>query len=100
MVRPSLHLEAHALVMAVDCKTGDVLWETPNPDDWDMTHNSLLPMTFAGQDYYVYCGGSTKAGGVVGVSAKDGTVLWQTDEWRVGARMSPCPFRWRKIACF
>ena len=30
-----------------------------------------------------YCGGSTDAGGVVGVSAKDGQVLWKTDEWKV-----------------
>jgi outer membrane protein assembly factor BamB len=71
------------LVMAVDCQTGTVLWKTPNPDQWDMTHNSLLPMTFAGQHFYVYCGGSTAAGGVVGVSAEDGSVLWRTDEWRL-----------------
>jgi len=71
------------LVMAVDCQTGQVLWETPNPDAWCMTHNSLLPMTFAGQDFYVYCGGVTAAGGVVGVSAEDGSVLWKTTEWCV-----------------
>ena len=71
------------LVMAVDCRTGEILWETPNPDAWDMTHNSLLPMTFAGQRFYVYCGGATRSGGVVGVSAEDGSVLWQTDQWRV-----------------
>ncbi|MCF7972692.1 MAG: PQQ-like beta-propeller repeat protein [Phycisphaerae bacterium] len=71
------------LIMAVDCGTGKVLWETPNPDHWDMTHNSLLPMTFAGKHFYVYCGGSTSAGGVVGVSAEDGSVLWRTDEWRL-----------------
>ncbi|MCP4454784.1 MAG: PQQ-binding-like beta-propeller repeat protein [Planctomycetes bacterium] len=71
------------LVMAVDCQTGKVLWETPNPDAWCMTHNSLLPMTLAGKDFYVYCGGSSNSGGVVGVSSEDGMVLWQTNEWRL-----------------
>jgi len=72
-----------SLVLAVDCQTGEVLWETPNPDAWAMTHNSLLPMTFAGQHFYVYCGGGTGSGGVLGVSVTDGSVLWQTTEWRV-----------------
>ncbi len=71
------------LVMAVDCRTGEILWKTPNPEAWDMTHNSLLPMTFAGHQFYVYCGGGTRSGGVLGVSASDGSVLWQTDAWRV-----------------
>ncbi len=71
------------LVMAVDCQTGKVLWETPNPEAWGMTHNSLLPMTLGGQGFYVYCGGSTGSGGVVGVSAEDGSVLWQATEWRM-----------------
>ena len=57
-----------------------------------MTHNSLLPMTFAGQSFYVYCGGSTRAGGVLGVSAEDGAVLWQTDQWRVRTNV-PMPVR-------
>ena len=71
------------LVMAVDCQTGEILWETPNPHGWDMTHSSLLPMSFAGQKSYVYCGGATRSGGVIGVSAQDGSVLWQTDQWRI-----------------
>ncbi len=71
------------LAMAVDCKTGKVLWETPNPKAWDMTHSSLLPMTFAGKSFYVYCGGATRSGGVAGISAEDGSVLWETDQWRV-----------------
>jgi outer membrane protein assembly factor BamB len=72
-----------ALMMAVDCETGQMVWQTPNPEGWVMTHSSIVPMEFKGHRFYVYCGGSTKAGGVVGVSAKDGQVLWQTDEWKV-----------------
>jgi len=71
------------LMMAVDCATGETAWQTPNPDQWVMTHSSVVPMAFAGQRFYVYCGGSTKAGGVVGISAQDGEVLWKTDQWKV-----------------
>jgi outer membrane protein assembly factor BamB len=67
------------LMMAVDCQTGEVLWKTPNPDQWKMTHCSIIPMRFADKDFYVYCG----SGGVAGVSAKDGGVLWKTDAWRL-----------------
>jgi outer membrane protein assembly factor BamB len=65
------------LLMAVDCETGEVVWETSNPEKWEMTHCSILPMRFAGQQFYVYPGSR----GVAGVSAKDGTLLWQTDAW-------------------
>jgi len=71
------------LMIAVDCATGEIVWKTPNPDKWVMTHSSIVPMEFKGKRFYVYCGGSTDAGGVVGVSATDGTILWKTDEWRV-----------------
>jgi len=71
------------LMMAVDCESGKVVWQTPNPDRWVMTHSSIVPMEFKGNRFYIYCGGSTEAGGVVGVSAKDGQVLWKTDEWKV-----------------
>jgi len=71
------------LMMAVDCETGDIVWQTPNPDGWVMTHSSIVPMEFAGKRFYVYIGGDSKKGGVVGVSAEDGTVLWKTDQWKV-----------------
>jgi outer membrane protein assembly factor BamB len=71
------------LMMAVDCATGAAVWQTPNPDKWVMTHSSLVPMEFKGRRFYIYCGGSTEAGGVVGVSAQDGQVLWKTDAWKV-----------------
>ena len=71
------------LMIAVDCATGEIAWKTPNPDKWVMTHSSIMPMTFKGKRFYIYCGGSTEAGGVVGVSAMDGTVLWKTEDWKV-----------------
>ena len=71
------------LMMAVDCESGEIIWETPNPDGWIMTHSSIVPMEFNGRRFYVYCGGNQIKGGVVGVSAEDGSVLWKTDEWKV-----------------
>ncbi len=60
-----------ALMIAVDCATGKVLWKTPNPNAWAMTHSSVVPMTFKGQRMYIYCG----SGGVAGISARDGSIL-------------------------
>jgi outer membrane protein assembly factor BamB len=71
------------LMMAVDCETGEIVWETPNPDGWIMTHSSIVPMEFNGKRFYVYCGGNQSKGGVIGVSAEDGSVLWKNEEWKV-----------------
>jgi outer membrane protein assembly factor BamB len=68
-----------ALMIAVQCATGKVVWQTDNPDGWQMTHTSILPMTFAGKRMYVSCAG----GGVVGVDAQNGKVLWKTDQWKL-----------------
>ena len=54
-----------ALLLAVDAESGNVLWQTPNPRGWKMTHSSLVPMEFEGERMYVYCAN----GGVVGVVA-------------------------------
>jgi outer membrane protein assembly factor BamB len=78
------------LMMAVDTDTGKIVWTTPNPDGWVMTHSSIVPMEFKGERFYIYCGGDTASGGVVGVSAKDGSVLWKTDIWKVRTNV-PCP---------
>jgi outer membrane protein assembly factor BamB len=78
------------LMMAVDADTGEIVWKTPNPDGWVMTHSSIVPMEFNGKRFYIYCGGDTGSGGVIGVSAKDGSVLWKTDQWKVRTNV-PCP---------
>lgn len=65
-----------ALLMAVECATGNVIWTTPNPHGWKMSHSSVMPMTFAGKRMYVYCA----IGGVTGVSAEAhdaGQTLWE-----------------------
>lgn len=78
-----------ALMIAVDCKTGDKLWEVPNPDQWKMSHSSVLPFTFKGKKMFVYCA----IGGMVAVSAEGddaGKVLWKAPEWDTNV-IAPSP---------
>lgn len=76
-----------ALVVAKDCQTGKLLWKSPNPQQWTMTHVSIVPMEFAGRRMYVYCG----KGGVAGVSATDGQILWETTDWKISIATVPTP---------
>jgi len=65
------------LMMAVDGRTGRVVWETPNPQGWTMSHSSIIPMTLAGVRMYVYCA----LGGVAGIAAEGdqrGQMLWES----------------------
>ncbi len=69
-----------SLIIGVDCATGKVLWETPNPDNWQMSHSSIMPMTYNGKKMYIYMA----VGGIVGISAegKDvGKILWKTTDF-------------------
>jgi outer membrane protein assembly factor BamB len=77
----------NALLLTVECETGEVLWQTPNPKGWKMTHSSIVPMDLAGQKTYVYCASL----GVVGVSAEDGTLLWETSDWKISIANIPSP---------
>jgi outer membrane protein assembly factor BamB len=76
-----------ALLLALDGESGQVLWRAPNPHGWKMTHSSIVPMDFAGQRQYVYCANN----GVVGVSAKDGSILWETTDWKISLATVPSP---------
>lgn len=75
------------LLTAIDAETGETIWETPNRFGWNMTHSSVTPMEVDGTRMYVYCG----SGGVVGVSGEDGSVLWQTDAWKISIATVPSP---------
>jgi outer membrane protein assembly factor BamB len=69
-----------AIMIGVDCKSGKILWQTPNPDSLRMSHTSIMPMTIHGKKMYVYAA----LGGVCGVSAEGddvGKILWKTKEW-------------------
>jgi outer membrane protein assembly factor BamB len=69
-----------ALMVALDMETGEVLWETPNLNNWKMSHSSIVPYTYGGRTMYVY----SAYGGAFGVAADGpdaGTILWETSAW-------------------
>lgn len=76
-----------ALLVALDLETGKELWRTPNPCNWKMTHSSIVPIESHGRKTYVYCA----SGGVVGVDASVGTILWETAEWKISLATVPAP---------
>lgn len=77
----------NALLVAVDPAKGDVLWQSPNPNEWKMTHSSVAVLETEGERMFVYCA----SGGVAGVSAKDGKLLWQTTDWKISIATVPSP---------
>ncbi len=83
----------NSLIMALDYHTGRIVWQCPNPRHWTMTHVSIMPMEFRGNGaagrrrMYVYCG----SGGVAGVAADTGELLWETDQWQIAMATCPSP---------
>lgn len=78
-----------SVMIAVDCATGKVLWETPNPGYLKMSHSSVIPWTYKGKKMYIY----SAVGGVLGVSADgpdEGKILWQTSAWNHSV-VAPAP---------
>ncbi len=75
------------LMIAVDCETGELVWETPNPDRWGMTHSSIIPTEIDGERMYLY----PASGGLAAVSAETGEMLWTDPTWRVSFANVPAP---------
>jgi outer membrane protein assembly factor BamB len=75
------------LMMAVDLATGESIWETPGEEGLGMTHSSIVPMTFNGRRQYIYCA----TGGVVGVDAEDGRIVWRHPDWKIKIANIPSP---------
>ena len=78
-----------SIMIAVDCQTGKVLWETPNPGGLKMSHSSIIPWTFKGKKMYVY----SAVGGILGISAEgadEGKILWISKKWNHSV-VAPAP---------
>ena len=78
-----------ALMMGVHLASGAVEWTTPNDDQWEMSHSSIMLMNLLGRQTYVYC----SKNGVVGVSAEPenrGALLWKSSAWSHSV-LSPSP---------
>lgn len=80
---------SNVLIMAVSCKTGEILWQVPNEDGWNMSHSSIIPAVIDGVKMYIYAA----IGGIIGIGAEgklSGKVLWKTKEWTTSTVM-PSP---------
>ncbi len=69
-----------SLMIGIDCKSGKLAWQTPNPRNWKMSHSSVMPMVLNGKKMYVYCA----IGGLCGISASGtdkGKLLWELSEF-------------------
>jgi outer membrane protein assembly factor BamB len=75
------------LVMAVELASGKVVWKSPNPQGWKMTHSSVVPMVIGGSKFFLYCASA----GVVAVRAEDGVVAWETTTWKINIATVPTP---------
>ncbi len=78
-----------SLIIGVDCNTGEVLWETPNPNNWKMSHSSIMPMEINGQKMFVYAA----VGGICGIAADGenaGEILWETKDFNPNV-VAPSP---------
>jgi outer membrane protein assembly factor BamB len=67
-------------MIAIDCATGEKLWELPNDHGLKMSHSSIIPWNYGGRKMYVY----SAVGGIVGVAADGedaGSLLWQSLKW-------------------
>jgi len=62
-------------VVALNTKTGELLWSTPRPDDRGAGHASIVPSDIGGTRVFVQTTGS----GAMGVRATDGKLLWTYD---------------------
>jgi outer membrane protein assembly factor BamB len=78
-----------ALLMAVDLASGEIVWKTPNPRRWNMTHASIVPTMVGDTPAYLYAG----SGGVAAVAPEDGRLLWDTTDWKINIATvaSPVP---------
>jgi len=83
-----------ALMVALDKKTGEEVWRTPNPEAWPMSHASIMPATLAGTKQYLY----NNLFGTVGVAADDGRLLWHFPfKFNVAVAPSPLPLDGERV---
>ena len=77
-----------ALVVALEKRTGNELWRTPNPDGRKLSHVSVMPAVLGGVNQFLYC----TLEGPLGISAEDGALLWQLP-FKFNVAISPSPLQ-------
>ncbi|MCA9261314.1 MAG: PQQ-binding-like beta-propeller repeat protein [Planctomycetales bacterium] len=75
-----------ALLAAWNVASGELLWETPNSENWTLSHSSPTPVTLDGVAQYAY----TTLQGLIGVDASTGALLWQFP-WKFNTAVPTMP---------
>ncbi|NJK85778.1 MAG: PQQ-binding-like beta-propeller repeat protein [Bacteroidales bacterium] len=75
-----------SLIIGVDCRTGEKIWETANPNGWKMSHSSIMPFEFNGTKMYVYAA----IGGICGIEPSTGKMIWSYEGWKPSV-IAPSP---------
>ncbi|HXN44990.1 MAG TPA: PQQ-binding-like beta-propeller repeat protein [Bryobacteraceae bacterium] len=75
-----------AILVALDKATGKEIWRTPNPGKLQMSHCSVMPAVLGGVRQYLY----GTLNGPLGVSVKDGKLLWQFQR-KFNVAVAPSP---------
>ncbi len=78
-----------SVLVAIDCESGEIVWETPNEGEWGMSHSSIMPYEYDGEKMYLY----SAIGAAIGVKAEGrdaGKLLWTAPEWRHNV-VAPAP---------
>lgn len=65
-----------SLMAAFHLETGEVVWEIPNPQNWEMSHSSVIKITLDNQDAFLYCA----LGGIICVS-EAGEILFESNSF-------------------
>ncbi len=79
---------ASSLLVALDKRTGSVIWKCPSPfGEATAGYSSMVIAEVGGNRHYV----QLTAGGVVGVGAKDGKLLWSYDKLGNNTANIPSP---------
>ncbi|MGO4884272.1 MAG: PQQ-binding-like beta-propeller repeat protein [Bryobacteraceae bacterium] len=75
-----------AILVALGKATGKEIWRTPNPGQILMSHASVMPAVLGGVKQYIY----GTLNGPLGVSARDGKLLW-TFPRKFNVAVAPSP---------
>jgi len=74
------------LMTALNKESGEAIWETENPDEFLLSHSSIMPVEIDGVKQYTY----TTLKGAVGVEAATGKLLWHFP-WKFNTVVATTP---------
>ncbi len=77
-----------AFMIGVDEHSGELLWQAPPVSGRTLSHSSVMKAQISGKSQYIY----SAVGGITGVSAEEGKILWK-HPWNANV-VAPSPVVW------